>query len=256
MDADDLAARLIAARRSGRRIAALTAEEAPANAAEGYALQEAVIGRLGGKIVGWKAGAASPEAEPQAGPLLADRVQPSPARFAVTPHALRLAEAELAFRFGREVPPRAKPYDEAEIWDAVATLHVAIEVLDSAFVDRRTVPPFAPLGDLNNNGAFCYGPPLEAWRGSDVLRPQATLLIDGKPVRRANAGTPGGHPRRLLAWLANHCIGRRRPLKPGDIVTTGSHTGMYAAPVGARVTAQFEGIGEASLTLTADGSVW
>jgi len=251
MDADALAARLIEARLGGRRIAALAAEEAPGNAQEGYALQEAVIGRLGGKVAGWKAGAASPEAQPQAGPLLADRVQPSPAHFTVTPHALRLVEAELAFRVGRDLPPRAGPYDEAEIWDAVASLHVAIEVLDSAFVDRRTVPVFAPLGDLNNNGAFCYGPPVEPWRGLDVLRPQAVLLVDGKEVRRANAGTPGGHPRRLLAWLANHCIGRGRPLRRGDIVTAGSHTGMYEAPVGTLVTARFAGIGEASLTLTA-----
>lgn len=253
MDADALAARLIEARRRGRRIAQLSLEEAPSDAAEGYALQDAVIARLGGKIAGWKVGAASPEALPQAGALLVDRVQPSPARFVITPHALRLAEAELAFRFGRDLPARAAPYGEAEIWDAVATLHVAIEVLDSAFVDRRFVPVFAPLGDLNNNGAFCYGPAVEAWRNLDLSRPQATLLIDGKPVRQAQSGTPGGHPRRLLTWLANHGAATGRPLRSGDIVTTGSHTGMYEAPVGAEVTAKFAGIGEASLILVLAG---
>jgi 2-keto-4-pentenoate hydratase len=247
MDADALATRLIAARQSGARIASLAAAEAPPDAAAAYAVQETILRRLGITITGWKAGASSATAEPQAGPLLADRVTPSPAHFALLPNALRTVEAELAFSFARDLPARAAPYGEAEVWAAVAAMHVAIEVLESSFVDRRKVPEFAPLADLQNNGAFCYGPPIRDWRGLDVATPQAVLLIDGKEIRRAKAGTPGGHPRRLLAWLANHAAQRGHPLKKGDIVTTGSHTGMYDAPPGAHVTARFEGIGEASL---------
>jgi 2-keto-4-pentenoate hydratase len=251
MDVDGFAARLIEARQSGNRIAALRQEEAPATVAEGYAVQEAILRRLGIAIAGWKAGAANPSAEPQGGPILADRSKPSPARFALLPNALRTVEAELAFSFGRDLPPRGNPYSEAEIWDAIDAMHVAIEVLESSFVDRRFMPEHAPLADLLNNGAFCFGPAIRDWRSLEVLKPQAVLLINGKEIRRANAGTPGGHPRRLLAWLANHAASRGHPLKQGDIVTTGSHTGMYDAPAGAQVTARFEGIGEASLNFTA-----
>jgi 2-keto-4-pentenoate hydratase len=247
MDADALATRLIAARQSGARIASLAATEAPADTAAAYAVQETILRRLGLAIAGWKAGASSATAEPQAGPLLTDRVKPSPARFALLPNALHTVEAELAFSFAHDLPARDAAYSEAEIWDAVAAMHVAIEVLESSFVDRRKVPEYAPLADLQNNGAFCYGPPISDWRGFDVLKPQAVLLIDGKEIRRAKAGTPGGHPRRLLTWLANHAAQRGHPLKKGDIVTTGSHTGMYDAPPGSHVTARFEGIGEASL---------
>ncbi len=251
MDVDALAERLIAARRTGTRIAALAPAEAPASVAGAYAVQEAILQRLGLAISGWKAGAANPTAEPQGGPILADRMQASPARFAPLANALRTVEAELAFSFGRNLPARAEPYGEAEVWDAVDALHVAIEILESSFVDRRFVPEFAPVADLLNNGAFCYGPAIRDWRGFDVLKPQAVLLIDGKEVRRAKAGTPGGHPRRLLAWLANHAAKRGHPLQRGDIVSTGSHTGMYDAPPGVQVTARFEGIGEASLVFSA-----
>lgn len=251
MDIEGLATRLIAARQSGTRLAALEPDATPGSAAEAYAVQEAILRRLGLEVVGWKAGAGSPNAEPQAGPLLSDRVKPSPARFAPLPNALRTVEAELAFSFARDLPKRDTPYSEDEVWDAVAALHVAIEVLESSFVDRRTVPPFAPLADLLNNGGFCYGPAQHDWRNFDVLKPQAALLIDGREVRRAQAGTPGGHPRRLLCWLANHAAQRGRPLKRGDIVTTGSHTGMYDAPPGAEVMARFDGIGEASLAFSA-----
>jgi 2-keto-4-pentenoate hydratase len=251
MDVDSLAANLIEARRSGNRIAALDAAEAPSSSDEAYAVQEAMLRRLGGVIAGWKAGAPNPETEPQAAPLLADRMQASPARFAPLPNALRTVEAELAFSFARDLPPRPEPYGEDEVWEAVVAMHVAIEILESSFVDRRRVPEFAPLADLQNNGGFCFGPPIPEWRRLDVRTPRAVLLIDGKEVRRAASGTPGGHPRRLLAWLANHAARRGHPLKRRDIVTTGSHTGMYDAPAGAQVTARFEGVGEASLTFDA-----
>ena len=247
MDVEAFAARLIAARQSGQRIATLGAAEAPASAAEAYAVQEAMLRRLNIPVAAWKAGASNPTAEPQAGPILADRCKPSPGQFAPLPNALRTVEAELAFSVARDLPKRGAPSRDDEVWDAIAAMHVAIEVLESSFVDRRFMPEFAPLADLQNNGAFCYGPAIQEWRGFDVAKPEAVLVINGKEVRRVTAGTPGGHPRRLLTWLANHTAERRRPLKRSDIVTTGSHTGLYDAPPGAQVTARFEGIGEASL---------
>ena len=247
MRVEALAEKLIEARRSGRRIAALAPEEIPATAAEGYAAQDAILRRLAIPIAGWKVGAASPSAEPQAGPILADRMQPSPARFALLPNALRTVEAELAFRLARDLPTRSLGYSEDEVWSAVASLHVGIEVLESSFVDRRKISEHAVLGDLLNNGAYCYGAAIADWRGLDVAKPSAVLTIDGKEVRRAQAGTPGGHPKRLLAWLANHAAGRGLPLKAGQIITTGSHTGMIDAPAGAQVLARFQNIGEAQL---------
>ena len=251
MDVDAFAAQLIATRRSGARIATLSAAEAPRDIAEAYRVQEAMLARLDIAVAGWKVGAANPTAEPQAGPLLADRVRPSPASFKPLPNALRTVEAELAFSFARDLPPRATPYSEDEVWDAVDALHVAIEILESSFVDRRTVPEHAPLADLLNNGGFCYGSAIHDWRSLDVLTPRAVLRVDGEEVRRAGAGTPGGHPRRLLTWLANHAAQRGRPLKRGNIVTTGSHSGTYDVAAGALVAVRFENIGEATLQFLA-----
>jgi 2-keto-4-pentenoate hydratase len=248
MDVEQLAARLIAARQSGNRIAALSPAEAPASAAEGYALQDAIVKRLGSAIAGWKVGASSPAGEPQAGPILADRLKASPAAFALLPTAFRTVEAEIAFRVGRDLPLRAQPYTADEVWAAMATVHVGIEILESSFADRRKIPEHAVLGDLLNNGGYAYGAALTDWRALDLATPQAILLFDGAEIRRAKAGTPGGHPQRLVTWLANHAAARGIPLKRGDIVTTGSHTGMIDAMPGTEVTARFDGIGEASLT--------
>lgn len=251
MDVERLAAKLIEARRSGERIAVLSPDEIPATAAEGYAVQEAILQRLDIPVAGWKVGAASPAAEPQAGPILADRLKPSPASFALLPNAFRTVEAEIAVEMARDLPLRALAYTEDEVWDAVGALHVGIEILESSFIDRRRIAEHAVLGDLLNNGGYCYGGAVAAWRSLDLATPVATLWFDGKEIRRAQAGTPGGHPKRLVTWLANHAAARGRPLKRGDIVTTGSHTGMIDAPPRTTVLAKFENIGEARLSFVA-----
>ena len=247
MDVERLAEKLIATRRSLDRLAALGPDEIPASAAEGYAVQDAILKRLAIPIAGWKAGASSSTAEPQAGPILVDRLKPSPARFATPAKAFRTIEGEVAFTLGRDLPTRSQAYGEDEVWDAMATLHVGIEVLESSFIDRRKISEHAVLGDLLNNGAYCFGAAVKDWRGLNVATPEASIWIDGKEVRRAKAGTPGGHPKRLLTWLANHAATRGLPLKAGMIITTGSHTGMLDAAPGATVTARLEGIGEATL---------
>ena len=83
------------------------------------------------------------------------------------------------------------------------------------------------------------------WGGDDVGR----VAVDGEEVARAVGGNTAGHPKRLLAWLANHAAQRNRPLKAGDFITTGSHTGLHIAPLRAPVIARFAGLGESQLTL-------
>lgn len=113
--------------------------------------------------------------------------------------------------------------------------------------------PPALLADNLSNGGFTFGPAIASWRSIDWQAPKATLLVNGKTVKTAVGGNPSGHPRRLLAWLANHAASRGRPLRTGQVVTTGSHTGLAIAPPGAQVEARFEGLGEAVLTLAPSG---
>jgi 2-keto-4-pentenoate hydratase len=248
-----LAQRLLAARATGERIAALPAELVPATAAAAYRVQALVAPALG-PIAGWKVGASSPDAEPTCAPLFAATLAQSPARFPARLFPLGGIEAELAFRLGRPLPPSAETYGEAEVWSAMASLHPAIELVSARFVDPRTIDKWAVLADNQANGAFCCGAALDDWRRVDFLSQRALLEIDGKEVARAVGGNTAGHPRRLLAWLANHCSERRLGLAAGTIITTGSHTGLVFAPPGVEVRALFPGIGEANLILSGDDS--
>jgi len=245
------AALLVEARRTGRRLPGLDPALLPGDERAAYAVQDAVIRLLGADVAGWKVGAASPEALPSAAPLLAPLVRPSPAAFAVAPDSLRGVEAELALSLARDLPLRSTPYGEDEAWDAVAAVHVAVELLDSRYLDRDRLPPAAALADNLSNGGFAFGPPIAGGRSIDFRTARASLSIDGREAKSAVGGNPAGHPSRLLAWLANHAASRGRPLKAGDIVTTGSHTGLTIAPPCARVVAVFAGLGEAVLSLAA-----
>jgi 2-keto-4-pentenoate hydratase len=249
MTQETLADLLIAAHRCGTPVGPVQRDLLPMTEEAAYAVQEAVARGLGAVIAGWKVGAATPSAEPNCAPLYADRIAHSPAHFTRSATAMRGVEAELACRIGRDLPPRGTTYGEAEVWDAIASFHVAIELLDTRYADRRSVGPLGSLADNISNGGFCYGPAIADWQHIDFLRQEAQLLVDGVEAAAAVGGNTAGHPRRLLAWLANHCIARDRPLRAGDMVTTGSHTGLVIAPPGAVVTARFDRRGDAHLTL-------
>jgi 2-keto-4-pentenoate hydratase len=250
MNAEGAAERLVAARESGRPLVGFDGDCLPANAGDAYAVQEATLRRLGATEAGWKVGGANPKAEPVAAPLIAALVQKSPATFRARPDAFRAVEAELALLLGQDLPARREAYGDDEAWNAVASVHVAIEFLDTRFLNRTAMTPAALLADMQNNGGFCYGP-ANPRDSVDFLTARASLLIDGAEVRNAVGGNPAGHPKRLIGWLANHAAARGRPLRRGMIVTTGSHTGIVVAPLGARVTVRFDGLGEAVLDLKA-----
>lgn len=223
----------------------------PRSAAEAYQAQSVLVKRLEphfGPIVGWKVGAPGPEAEPNAAPLLADLVQPAPAHFGAGRFRLRGLEAELAFRFGRSLPPRSAPYTEADVTAAIQSLHVAIEVVECRTADREATPALVRLADNQNNGAFCFGPACAVdWRLVDYTGQAVMLHLDGTPAAEARGGNAAGHPMRLLVWLANHAVRLGRGLATGDIVTTGSHIRPIFNHSGRRIEAKFPDLGGSSL---------
>jgi len=249
----ELGERLAAAWEGGSPLGPLPTHLVPPTAEGAYAAQAALVARLVprfGSIVGWKVGAPSHTAEPAASPLLADLVQPSPARFGGPRLRLRGIEAEVAFRFGLALPPRAEPYGEAEVGAAIASIHPAIELVETRFESWEGPPGLAKLADIGSNGGFCFGAGSSEWRSRDLARPRVTLEIDGKRVAERVGGNTAGHPLRTLVWLANHTGRLGHGLKAGDIVTTGSHTGLVFAGEDSRVVARVAELGEANLVLS------
>jgi 2-keto-4-pentenoate hydratase len=237
---------LLAARSRRQRLAQLPEDARPRGADDAYAVQDAVVAATG-PIAAWKVGAKSPADEPQCAPICAAWVHPSPAHFAEDAFALNGIEAEIAFTLARDLPPRGTLYTEADVRSNVLTVHPVIEVIDSRYVDFRSVDPWSVLADFVSHGALVVGPGVPMPERFDVREQDVELDVDGKRVAKGRGSNPAGDPFRLLAWLANHAASRCGGLRRNTIVTTGSWTGLSIAPPGARVIARFAGIGEARI---------
>ena len=237
---------LLAARHSGQRPAALPENMRPRTVGDAYAIQDAVAAKLGA-IGGWKVGAKNASAEPTCAPLPATLILRSPQRFAAGRFARNGVEAELAFTLSRDLPPRPQPYRVADLEAAVATVHAAIEIVDSRFVDLNGVDALSLLADFQSNGALVVGNGVALPQAFQSSTQQVTLEIDGKRVVESRGSNPAGDVLCLLAWLANHATARSGGLRRGDVVTTGSWTGMRFVASGTRVEAAFAGIGGADV---------
>jgi 2-keto-4-pentenoate hydratase len=246
---DDRASRaatlLVAARNSGKGLGELPADCRPRDEADAYAIQDEVARRVAA-IKGWKTGAPGPQAEAAYAPIFT--VIAGPGRFPATTQRLFGIEAEVAFRLARDLPKRAKPYARDDIVAAIASMHPAIELVDTRFADFGKTDALSKLADNQSNGALIYGPPVAGWQtlGIDLGRPPISVTIDGK-IAAETTGNSGGDPLRLLTALANHCTGRTGGLREGDMITTGSITGITFAKAGSVVVGDFGRLGTVRL---------
>jgi 2-keto-4-pentenoate hydratase len=249
-DADTQAAAeaLLGARRSRQWLTALPEGARPATDADAYAIQDRVARGLGA-IGGWKVGAATPESEPFRGPIQADTIFRETSRVpAMMLHVIGV-EAEIAYRFGRDLPPRKNPYTKQEVLEAVETMHPAIEILDTRFVALGATDPLSHRADHQNSGALAVGPGIKAWRQIDTLRQKVRLTLNGTLRHEGIGGNSAGDNVRLLVWLANYGARSVGGLRAGQIVTTGSCSGTDFVEPGTRASADFPGIGSIEIDI-------
>ncbi len=249
---EDIARRLIDARRTQTRIS--LADMMPADAAEAYAVQDLVAQSLG-PIGGWKVGAKGLDAEPTCAPLAAAGIMPTPATLADGAWRARGIETELAVRFDADLPERETPYTRAEVLAAVGAVLPTIEVVETRLADFPKAPPLAMLADMGAHGALVTGSPIPFNPALlDSTKLSARQWFGGKEVADGTGGNPAIDIGRVLTWLANHCAARGLGLTKGQIVTTGSCTGMLFAPAGTAVRGTVAELGTCELIFDSSGT--
>ncbi|MBV8652101.1 MAG: fumarylacetoacetate hydrolase family protein [Alphaproteobacteria bacterium] len=235
---------LLAARKSGKGTA-FPEDIRPRNMDEVYAIQSAVAREIG-PIQGWKTGAPSPEAEAAYAPIFT--VVPSPASFPAAGQKLFGIEAEVAFRFARNLPRRGTPYTRADIIAAIASAHPVIELVDTRFADWKSTDALSKVADFQSNAALIYGAEIPGWQDLELVRPPITITANGAPLGKTK-GNSGGDPLRLVTDLANHCAATGEGLRAGTMVTSGSITGIDFAKAGDKVVADFGRLGTVRVDL-------
>lgn len=240
---------------SGTGITALPAKLRPQTRAEGYAIQACLEAASPSPLYGWKIAATSLAGQkhigvdrPLAGRILAERVFPDGGTVPWGFNRMAVAEVEFAFRMGRDLPPAASPRSMEEVLAAVATLHPAIEIPDSRFVDFVTAGAPQLIADNACAAYFVCGPATTAdWRALDLSRHAATGTVAGRYERAGIGANVLGDPRVALCWLANELAAHGLTLRASQTVTTGTCLVPLEVQPGDRVTGDFGILGTVSM---------
>lgn len=220
----------------------------PRNAAEAYAVQDAVVHERG-EVAGWKVGAASPQAQPVRAALTNDSVWVDAAGQAVHLPAAGFAVIGVEAEPGvpnsgcRPARPRHSLHrgGGAGCGRIGACRHRGVR---HAFCSLGTAGRMEPPGRPGlPRGADC-GIGVADVAAVQPLMQGVTLSVNGSvSVRHAAWGNPAGDPLRLLAWLANEGARSLGGLRAGQWVTTGSCSGTVLVAPGTVVVADFPGLG-------------
>jgi len=245
-DTDEAAALLIRAARTRGWLERLPEAFRPAAVDDALAIQAAIVARAGERIAGWKVGGVV-EGAITYGVLLESRVQRSPARIASADMPLLGMEAEVAFRFLHDLPPRAAEYSQADV-EAAVVAFPAIEVVATRYTSYQGTPFIERLADCMSNGAFVVGPDQPSWRTQDLEQLEATLTFDEQIVTQRRGGHAAGHPLRPAVTLVN-ALRTSSGVRAGQMMTTGTYTGLNYAQPGQRVRASFDAFGAAELVI-------
>jgi len=237
---------LLDARRTGKTISDLPKGLQPTSLEEAYFVQDRMSWAYE-DIGGWKIGAPTPDAEPSFAPMPKAWITCSGCEMRGLMHRYRGLEAEIAFHMGADLPPRETPYTLDEVVAAIASMHPAIEVLETAFIDPAQVAKMSSMADMAVHGGFVYGDAVSNWHDIDFTKESVALTVDGAVRVERTGSNTSGDLMRLLPYLANEGASRTEGLKKGDWITTGSWTGNTLATAGSSVEARFSTAGIAFL---------
>lgn len=225
---------------------------------DAYAVQAEIATLMADPQVGWKVGSTSKEAqaklatdEPGAGPLFARYCYKSGDDVAIFSAHRAYVEAEFAFRLSRNVTT-ADAVDHATLSRCIESVLPSIEVVGSRYrngldgIGRELI-----TADGGANMAFVAGTGVLN-RPLDTLSSQVvTLDVNDKRVASGRGERALGHPLNVLQWLVSHCDRRGVSLRAGDVVTTGTCTGLMSVAPGDRITANFGPLGDVHATFVA-----
>ncbi len=153
-------------------------------------------------------------------------------------------EGELFVRLSRDLDEHT---DLAGAYAAIDAWMPGIELCDTRWENGAQADALLRLADQQLNRGLIVGMPVALASIPDWSAQAAMLRIDGEQVVRGLGSHPFREPLNSLPWLARHAVALGNPLRAGDLIATGSWTGIHWAPPGASIEVDFPGIGAVTL---------
>jgi len=157
-------------------------------------------------------------------------------------------EGEFAFIVGRDMV-FADPPELDEIADHIDAMIPGLEVVGSRYESgldgsgRELV-----TADGGANVAFVGGEPQRDWSVDKLPQQPVLQFRNGEQVATGSGADALGHPLNVIRWLIEHCAANNVILRKGEIITTGTCTGLVAVSAGDVVVTDFPGLGQVTAT--------
>jgi 2-keto-4-pentenoate hydratase len=237
---------LLAARRTREPLERLPEDCRPAALGDALRIQAATVAQMDERIAGWKVGGVI-DGVLSYGVLLSSRILRSGSAFPSRDGPLLGMEAEIGFRFLVNVPSREEAYSHAEVAARVVAFP-AIEIVATRYRDYKGTPLIERTADCMSNGAYVVGADQPDWSSFDLVNMPVTLTFGTQVIVQRNGGHPAGDPLQPAVELVN-ALRMSTGVRAGQMMTTGTYTGLNYATPGQRVRAIFERFGTAEVDI-------
>lgn len=249
-DIDCAAARFVAARSTAQGLADYPGS-VPESLEAAYRVQREAIAGWGDRVVGWKVGRIQPHlvgalgVERFIGPVFAQTVTKAGTTnyFPAFHGGVAVFEAEIMISAAVDAPADKQEWTAQEASALVGTMNVGIEIAGSPLASINELGSLVTIAGFGNNNGLIVGPEIPDWRERDWHNLICAVRIDGEGVAQASAGAVPGGPLEAFAFALGEATRQGRPIRSGDIVSTGAITGMHVVTIGQRCVATFGGIG-------------
>jgi 2-keto-4-pentenoate hydratase len=215
------------------------------NRTEAGAFQVAAVKTFGGESCGYKIGATSPAVqqllqcrEPIYGPVLQENVLSNGASFRMPAGVLGI-ECEFAFRMGRDFPAPSDELNVSSLQSAILECFVALEIVGRRVVADIPLTELSAIADFALNVAVVRGEPIAEWQTQDLAAMPVLAMVDGVNAASGTGAQVFGHPLNALLWLARALQSRGMTLRKGEIILTGTCTGVTKVAPGQTFEARF-----------------
>jgi 2-keto-4-pentenoate hydratase len=258
-DAKGVAAEFVKARRSAGSFTQYPGATPP-DLDSAYRCQDEAIALWDDSIVGWKVGwIAEPlstkyGAQRLVGPIFNRSLLRSNGGGSIDApvfgRGFAAIEAEFVLQLSRDAPANVTEWSAETARRFVKTMFIGIEIASSPLQNINDFGPAVVASDFGNNAGLLLGTEVPDWQTRALDSLNCETRIDGAVVGRGNAAAVSGGPLAALAF-ALRCNARRgRPLRAGDLVSTGAATGVHSIRAGQSAEAIFTGVGSLKCVAT------
>jgi len=251
-DARSVATRFVEARRHARGLTAYPGVQPP-DLESAYRCQDAAIALWDDAIVGWKVGWI-PElhsgkfgAQRLVGPIFhRDLRQVRTGRvsdISIFEQGFAAVEGEFILQLAEDAPADQLEWTAEAARPLVSAMFIGIEIASSPLRDINDFGPAVVASDFGNNAGLLVGPEVVDWQSRSLESLACETRIDGAQVGHGSAASVSGGPLAALAFALTCNARRGRPLRAGDLVSTGAITGVHPIRVGQSAEVRFGDLG-------------